>query len=287
MRVAQFSREMMGRYASAVGMSMLLLLAGSLASAGNPDEQDGAYLGVSVGDMSAEQASRLKLNSARGAFILSLDQDGPACRAGLKARDVIVAVDGKSIRDSAQLASLMHSMQGGKVADVSVLRDGQQQEVKVTLGRRHEWMSAQHPMPPVPNTKVLAAGPLVPMPPVAYPTVDVEVPVYTPSSARRGLVVESLNAQLGEFFGVPRGQGVLVRNVQKGSTAAHVGLRAGDVIVRINGDPIRDLADWRRSMNALSGKASFSVIRDKREQTIEMNLPSPTSRLGSAWASGK
>ena len=42
---------------------------------------------------------------------------------------------------------------------------------------------------------------------------------------------------------------------------------------------IRDLADWRRSMGSLSGKSTFSIIRDKREQSFEMNLPAPSSRL--------
>lgn len=285
MQASRISRQKISRYASAAGMGMILLLLGSLASAGTggSDAMGGAYLGVSVGDMTPEKASSLNLNVAKGAYVLSIDQDGPACRAGLKARDVIVSVNGKGVQDSQQLSSLMRTLQGGNIATVTVIRDGKQQDIKVTLGNRQEWMAQRAPIsPPVANNKMFAAGPvLAPVPPVAYPTVDVDVPVYTPSSARRGLVVESLTPQLGEFFGAPQGQGVLVRNVQKGSTAANAGLKAGDVIIRINGEAIRDLADWRRSMSSLSGKATFSVIRDKREQAIEMNLPSPTSRLES------
>jgi serine protease Do len=262
---------------TAGGVGLVVVLAASLAVAGNwGDSQGGAYLGVVVNEVSTENVATLKLNGPQGALVQSLDQDGPACRAGLKANDVIMAVDGKPVQGTQQLAEMMHNMSGGKVANITVLRDGRQQDIKVTLGSRQQWMTSI-PHPPAPNTMV--AGPAVaPVPPVAFPA-DIEVPLYTPSAARRGLVVESMTAQLGEYFGAPRGQGVLVRNVQKGSTAANAGLKAGDVIVKINGEAIRDLADWRRSMTSLKGKATVSVIRDKRTQTVEMTVPGPISRL--------
>jgi hypothetical protein len=172
-------------------------------------------------------------------------------------------------------------MPGGQVANVTVIRDGRQQDIKVTLGNRQQWMRSM-PYPPAPNNGPngpLVAGPAIaPLPPVAFPA-DIEVPVFTPSAARRGLVVEAMTAQLGEYFGVPRGLGVLVRNVQKGSLAANSGLKAGDVIIKINGEVVRDLADWRRGMSSMKGKGTLSVIREKREQTVEMNVPAPMGRL--------
>jgi membrane-associated protease RseP (regulator of RpoE activity) len=266
---------------TAGGVAMMILVAASLAFGSNGwgDSSGGAYLGIEIADLSPEKAASLKLASNQGALIQGIDQDGPACHAGLKANDVIVAVDGKKVDSPMQLAEMMHSMPGGKVANLTVIRDGKQQDIRVTLGSRHQWMTPA-PHPPVPSNSLVAGPAVAPMPPVAFPA-DVEVPVFVPSSSRRGLMVEALTPQLAEVFGVPRGQGVLVRNVQKGSTAANSGLKAGDVIVKINGEVIRDLADWRRSMNGLSGKAAFSVIRDKREQTVEMNLPTPVSKLGS------
>jgi flagellar biosynthesis GTPase FlhF len=172
-------------------------------------------------------------------------------------------------------------MSAGSVANIAILRDGRPENVKVTLGSRNTWMT---PKPaPAPNSAMAKAfaGSRAS---VAYPA-DVEVPLMTPASARRGIVVEAITSQLAEFFGVPSGQGVLVRNVQRGSVGANAGLKAGDVIVKIDGQPIRDLADWRRSMNISSGKTSFSIVREKREQVVEMIMPGPAGalRLGEDW----
>ena len=78
---------------------------------------------------------------------------------------------------------------------------------------------------------------------------------------------------MAEYFGVPRGSGVMVRSVEKGSPAAAAGLKACDIIVKINNEPVHDMADWRRDMRARAGKISMTVMRDKREQTVVINLP--------------
>lgn len=286
MWVAKAVRNTRERMVGAGEIGMLVVLAATMALAGNGgDAPGGAYLGVMVGDITQEKMSSLKLGGTQGALIQGVDQDGPACHAGLKANDVIIAVNGKKIQSTMQLSEMMRGMSGGSVASVTVIRDGKPQEVSVTLGNRQQWMpSAAAPMnmpphPPTSSNNVMVAGPVVaPMPPTPFPA-DVEVPIFTPSAARRGLVVEAMTPQLGEYFGAPRGQGVLIRNVQKGSLAANSGFKAGDVIVKINGEAIRDLADWRRSMSAASGKTTISVIRDKREQTVEMNIPKSVSRL--------
>ena len=259
------------------GMAMLLLApAASAAAAGHAgggNAQTGAYLGVHISDLTPEQAAGL--NGKSGVFVQSLDQDGPACKAGLKAGDIIIAVGGKQVQGTQQVAEMMQNMSPGKAAIITVVRDGATQDIKVTLGTRHDWTSTQRI--PVANAfSARAAAP--PLPPTSY-SPDFEVPVFTPAAALRGMVVESLTPQLAEYFAVPAGQGVLVRNVQKGSLAANTGFKAGDVIVKINGEVIRDLADWRRGMRSSSGKTSFSIIREKREQTLQMNVPVPTGDL--------
>jgi membrane-associated protease RseP (regulator of RpoE activity) len=87
-------------------------------------------------------------------------------------------------------------------------------------------------------------------------------------------MVENLTPQLGDFFGAKNGQGVLVRSVEKGSRADKAGFRAGDVIVKINGEPIRDSGDFSHALRARKDNtASISVIRDKKEQIITITLP--------------
>jgi serine protease Do len=88
--------------------------------------------------------------------------------------------------------------------------------------------------------------------------------------------VENLSPQLGEFFGVKNGTGVLVRSVEKGSRAEQAGFRAGDVVTKINGTKINDSGDFLRLLRARNEtKAAVTVMRDRREQTLTLTLPEP------------
>ena len=73
------------------------------------------------------------------------------------------------------------------------------------------------------------------------------------SSARSGLMVENLTPQLGDYFGAKDGKGVLVRSVEKGSRAEQAGFRAGDVIVKVNGESISDSGDFTHAVRGRKG----------------------------------
>ena len=268
------------QWAVMAAAAVLLALPAAFArpySGGN----SGAYLGVHINDITPDQAASLKLNDYNGVIVMSIDHDGPACKAGIRNNDIITSVNGTKIANMQQMVDVMQNLSAGSVATLGIVRDGRAQNVKVTLGNRTA-LTTPHPYPVPNNSEAKAFMP--PMPPVAFPA-DADVPLVTPASARRGIVVEALTAQLAEYFGVPAGQGVLVRNVQRGSLGATAGLKAGDVIVKIDGQPIRDLADWRNSMHTNSLKTTFSIIREKREQTVDMVLPGPAGelRLGQDW----
>jgi membrane-associated protease RseP (regulator of RpoE activity) len=101
--------------------------------------------------------------------------------------------------------------------------------------------------------------------------------------SRAGVMVENLTPQLGEFFGVKNGQGVLVRSVEKGTPAEAAGLKAGDIIVRVEKDRIGDRGDWKVALRSYAGsKVTLGVIRDKREQSLTITLPGRKSS-DSSW----
>jgi hypothetical protein len=105
------------------------------------------------------------------------------------------------------------------------------------------------------------------------------VVLHSPRSS--GITIENLTPQLGEFFGTKGGRGVLIRGVEKGSRAETAGLRAGDVIVKINGSPVNDCSDFSRLLRTRTGdKASVTVLRDRKEQTMTLTFPEP-KRSGS------
>jgi len=98
--------------------------------------------------------------------------------------------------------------------------------------------------------------------------------VVVHSSARSGLMVENITPQLGEFFGVKNGNGVLIRSVDKGSRADKAGFRAGDIIVRVNDQPVHDTSDFSHAMRSRNGSSvTVNVIRDKKEQNLSLPLP--------------
>jgi membrane-associated protease RseP (regulator of RpoE activity) len=83
-----------------------------------------------------------------------------------------------------------------------------------------------------------------------------------------------MTSQLGDFFGVKEGKGVLVRSVEKGGRGDKAGFRAGDVIVKVNGQPVQDTSDFTHGLRSSSGStATVTVMRDKREQTLTLTLP--------------
>jgi serine protease Do len=117
-----------------------------------------------------------------------------------------------------------------------------------------------HEMPPIPPI------PAVP----AMPALDLNI--RTGSSY--GLLVDNLTPQLGEYFGVKNGEGVLVKSVEEGTPGKAAGFKAGDVIVRVNNQKVADRGDWRSAIRAnRSGKLTVGIVRERREQNLTISLP--------------
>jgi serine protease Do len=245
-------------------------------------EQSGSYLGIDTRDITHERMVSLKLKEERGVEVTMVDQDAPAGKAGLREQDVILSFNGQPVEGVEELRRMIHETPPGRTVALGISRDGQMITIKAQLADRRKLFSypalaAVPPMPPVPATALASEAPMamdVPMvPDFDVPAIDVIVH----SSVRGGLMVENLTPQLGEFFGVKNGQGVLVRSVEKGSPAERAGFRAGDVIVRVGDRPVADTSDWRNAMRRQrGGSVPIGVMREHKSLTIPFAVPRQT-----------
>ncbi len=230
------------------------------------DEGGGSsYLGVDIADVSAERLAELKLKEEHGAEVTMVDQDAPAGKAGLHEHDVIVSLNGAAVESAAQLRRMIKETPAGRVVTLGISRDGQSMTIKAQLADRHKSMAWEPKMPVMPEMPKMPSVP------------DFDVPVsvvIVHSSLRSGLMVENITQQLGDFFGVKDGKGVLVRSVEKGSRGEKAGFRAGDVVVKVNNQPVHDTSDFTHALRSSSGgTAAVTVMREKREQNLTLTLP--------------
>lgn len=223
-----------------------------------------SYLGVDIDDVSPDRLGELKLKEEHGAEVTMVDQDAPAGKAGLHEHDVIVSLNGTAVESAAQLRRMIKETPPGRIVTLGISRDGQPVTIKLQLADRHKSMTWEMPaMPKMPQMPNLPD----------FDNLPVSV-VVVHQSARSGLMVENISSQLGEFFGVKDGKGVLVRSVEKGSRGDKAGFRAGDVVVKVNSQAVHDTSDFTHALRSSSnGAATITVMREKREQNLTLPLP--------------
>jgi serine protease Do len=224
------------------------------------DLAPGSFLGVNVSEIDSERAKALKLKEERGVEITKVEEESPADKAGLKHGDVVLEYNGNRVEGTEQFIRMVRETPVGRQAKLLISREGATQALTATIGSRRRGI-----MEPG-----VVAIPRVEIPEIRIP--DVPRAFMSWRSSTLGIEAESVESQLAEYFGVK--QGVLVRSVQKDSPAQKAGLRAGDVIVRVNSELVatpREISSVIRSMEA---KRSFpvTITRERKEATVTVTL---------------
>lgn len=242
------------------------------------------YLGVGTRDVDSQRAAQLRLKEARGVEITSLDHDAPACKAGLKVHDVILAMDNQPVQGQAQLIQMLHSASPGRVVTLLISREGQQQSFTVQLVDRRSLDTQLQPVPPPEDP-----GPALPS--VSYAnnggsgrSGDGFISSGKMNALYTGLNLELLSPQLASYFGDDDGQGLLVMEVDDNSPAADAGLRAGDVITRLNGQIVASPGQWSKLIRSNKGKqVQLTVIRDHKESSFSLMAGRPKTSGRLEW----
>ena len=186
-------------------------------------------LGVQIQPVSADIAESLGLSDSKGALVNDLTAESPAKKAGVKAGDAILKVDGQDVNSDRDLAKMIGNIPPGKDVKLSIIRDGKPETVTVTLGTQ-------------PTDKVAMAN--------ANPNAD------DGTNADNGS--GSLSAFGLEVAPGPNGKGVKITKVDPKSDAADSGVKEGDVILKIAGEDVSDTASVKEALKHASGKKKSS-----------------------------
>ncbi len=255
---------------------------------------ESSYLGVQTQEINRENFNKFGLSEVRGVGVEKVVEDSPAAKAGLQNGDVIVRFEGEEITGIRKLNRLISEVAPDHQAKITILRGGSEREIVVTLGKRDlpQFQSGSFnfgnletlpTMPTMPTMPALPRTPVTPpmMPLPAMPDGDGNFLFQLGGASRQiGVGVSPLNKQLGEYFGVQEGKGLLVNNVRENSPAAKAGLKAGDVIVEADGKTIETMSDLIRLVNdKKDGDVSLTIVRNKNRQTVRVTPEAAKSGL--------
>jgi serine protease Do len=226
------------------------------------------YLGVGVAELTDDRVKALHLKDDRGLEVKHIEDNSPAAKAGLKENDVILEVNGKGVESIQQFQTSIGEMAPGTKVNLTIWRSGAKQTMTATLDSRPGnflvFGSPDFPDAPMP-----------PMPPVPFGGSNV-FPAMPGNSPMVGFEGESLSPQLAEYFGVK--EGVLVRTVNPNTPAQRAGLKAGDVVTKVNGTPVMSPREITGLVHSTGKKAiSFTVVRNKKEITLNVEITSNPS----------
>jgi serine protease Do len=189
--------------------------------------------------------------------VTRVEKDSPAEKAGLMAGDAVIQYNGQRIEGIEQFSRLVRETPAGRDVKLDIWRNGAPQAVTVKVATRRGGVVAGDGF----NFTI----PEIPVMP------DIPRSLMIWRTALLGVEAESLDGQLGQFFGVK--EGVLVRSVVAGSAAEKAGIKAGDVITKVDDAGVRTPSDLSSRVRGLRGKSvDIVVMRDHKEMTLNVMI---------------
>ena len=260
----------------------------------------GGFLGVHTEDITKENLARYQMRDVRGVGITEVVKDSPAEKAGLRKDDVIVRFEGDNITSTRKLSRLVSEVAPDHTVRLTISRGGSEQEVNVTIGKHEGFVNTFRHLEGMKELEGLKDlekfKEFKNLPPGTRvwkwdgkTGVDPETFAFSFGGGRRiGVTTMPLTKQLGDYFGIADGKGVLITGVTDDSPAAKAGLRAGDVIISVDGEKVDGSGDVSRAINKKKeGDVTLTVVRDKNQRSFtvtpkagEPMVPGAAPRVG-------
>ena len=186
------------------------------------------WLGINVQDVTDELAKYFGLDSKEGVIVAQALADSPGQKGGLKDGDAIRTFDGEKLKDVRDLLNRVGRMPVGKKVALGVVREKRAINLQVEIGKRPE---------------------------------EAEVEAAKTSAGWRGIKVSAITPELAQQLGLEVRDGVVVTEVEPGSPAEAANLRAGDLILGLNQQPVRSVADFNNLTRSLKGDVLLKTAR--------------------------
>jgi serine protease Do len=206
------------------------------------------YLGVSIEQLS--QVDKEELLVEFGVLVIRVSDDSPAEEAGIQTDDVIQYYNGKKMRRPEYLVDAVRETEPGKQVKIILIRDGKQKEIEVSIGRLRSSLSYTFKD-------------------------DHGLFLISEGGGYLGIHMQDLsNDDLAGYFGIKAEEGVLITNVEEDSPADEAGLKAGDVIVKMDEDKVSDASDIHHILRDFDegDEIEIEVLRHKQKKTVKAIL---------------
>lgn len=232
-----------------------------------------AWLGVYTQAVDADLAEAFDLKVDRGAIVNEIVEDSPADEAGLREDDIIISLDGDHVRDDDDLVDLVSDREPGDEVELTVVRDGQETEIEVTLGRRPRSQSWSNRFDFF-RTPHAPRAPHAPKAPHTYSYTFHDDDFFV-GGARPyiGVTLIDVSRRTARALGGD-GHGVLIDDVEGDSPAGTAGIEPGDLMVTIDGENVFEAADVKDIIHELDegDVARIEVLRQGQPKTFEVTI---------------
>jgi serine protease Do len=200
------------------------------------------WLGVRIRNVDDSVAESLDLGAVRGAIVLGMDAKSPAAAGGLETGDVIVKFDGRPIKESRDLQKIVAQAPVGKDVEIVLMRQGHEVVKEVRLGLLAEQEKHAVPEPSKPES------PPVPVEPAAQTALGMTFSSLTNAERQKYAIADSITS------------GVVITGVAPSSAAAAKRLQAGEVVVEINQEPVKQPEEAAQKLQALKADGKTSAL---------------------------
>ncbi len=240
----------------------------------HPAGVTGSFLGVHVSEVDSDRARELNLKEERGVEVTGVEEGSPAEKAGVRKGDVVLEYNGQRVEGTQQFIRVVRETPPGRQVKLGIHRGGSPMTIAATIGTRKG------------GAVVTRTGNWLDIPRFNVWVPDVPRPAMSWGNAMLGVEAEGVEGQLADFFGVKHG--ALVRSVAKGSPAEKAGMKAGDVVTKVDLSQVASARDLFNQIRSSRSRKSFpiTVVREKRETTVQVTLDEEAGRTAPRPARG-